>query len=246
MDYTKIYNQIIKRAQTRKLEGYVEKHHIVPKCMDGLDVKENLVELTAREHFLCHKLLCEMHPQNPKLWYALWLMAIGKQKRNYKDPYNFTSKEYERIKLEFIEHRKGKPISESHKTKISKNNSKQIIQYSTLGEYIKTFPSAIDAERHINQKPTAHWKELRNNINDCCRGKQKSAYGYIWKYEGDLLNLEDHKGSSNNFKGKQIQYDEKIYHNIEAFKKQFNLSSYMFRKLIKENLITYVNTNPRI
>ena len=144
MDYTRIYNQIIKRAQNRKIDGYVEKHHIVPKCIGGLDVKENIVELTAREHFLCHRLLCEIYSQEPKLWYALWLMAIGKKKQNYKNLYYFTSKEYERIKLEFIECRKGKPISKQHKTKIGKSNSKQIIQYSISGKYIKTFPSVYD------------------------------------------------------------------------------------------------------
>ena len=194
MDYAKIYNQIIERAQNRNLDGYVEKHHIVPKCIGGLDVKENLVELTAREHFLCHRLLCEIYPKEPKLWYALWLMAIGKKRWIYLTPYNISSREYENIRIEFIKRVKGKPISKQHKDKIGKNNSKQVTQYSTLGEYIKTFPSAADAERHINQKLTAHWKELKNNINDCCRGKQKSAYGYIWKYKEDLLNLEDHKG----------------------------------------------------
>jgi hypothetical protein len=201
MDYTRIYNQIIERAQTRKLEGYFEKHHIVPKCIGGLDKKENIVELTAREHFLCHKLLCKIYPKEPKLWYALWLMAIGKRKWIESTPYNMSSKEYEHIRIEFIKRVKGKPISESHKTKIGKSNSRQINQYSTLGEYIQTFPSAADAERHINQIPTTHWKELKNNINDCCRGKQKSAYGYIWKYKGDSLNLEDQKGSQN--KGKR-------------------------------------------
>ena len=245
MDYTRIYNQIIERAQNRKLDGYIEKHHIVPKCIGGLDVKENMVELTAREHFLCHKLLCEIYPQNPKLWYALWLMAIGKQKRNYKDPYNFTSKEYERIKLEFIEHRKGKPISKQHKTKIGNSNSKQITQYSTSGKYIKTFPSAIDAERYITQKPTAHWKELRNNINDCCRGRQKSAYGYIWKYEGDLLNLEDHVGSNNCKATKSIIYQNKTYKSQTDFFKKTGMSRYTFYKMLKDNKIIYGNQNNR-
>lgn len=204
MDYTKIYNQIIERARNRKLDGYIEKHHIVPKCIGGLDTKENLVELTAREHFLCHKLLCEIYPQEPKLLYALWLMAIGKKKWNHTDPYYFTSREYEQIKLKFITHRKGKSISNSHKIKIGNSNSKQVTQYSLLGEYIQTFPSAADAERYINQIPTAHWKKLKNNINDCCRGRQKSSYGYIWKYEGDILNLEDHKGSQD--KGKRWKH----------------------------------------
>jgi hypothetical protein len=201
MDYTRIYNQIIKRAQTRKLEGYVEKHHVIPKCMGGLDIKENIVELTAREHFLCHRLLCEIYPQELKLWYALFLMAIGKQKRTNITVYKVTSREYERIKTGFIKQRKGKPITQSHKESISKNNSLPVIQYSTYGEFIQKFSSAANAERYINEKPTAHWKELKNNINDCCRGKQKSAYGYIWKYEGGILNLEDHKGSQD--KGKR-------------------------------------------
>ena len=77
MEYTRIYNQLIERAQNRTLEGYVEKHHIIPKCLGGSNNKENLVELTAREHFLCHKLLTKIYPSlvlivqglksNPKL-----------------------------------------------------------------------------------------------------------------------------------------------------------------------------------
>ena len=43
MDYQKIYNNLIKREITR--EGYVEKHHILPRCLGGLDNKENLVDL---------------------------------------------------------------------------------------------------------------------------------------------------------------------------------------------------------
>ena len=42
MNYQKIYNQIIERAKTRQLEGYKEKHHILPRCMGGLDI-DNIV-----------------------------------------------------------------------------------------------------------------------------------------------------------------------------------------------------------
>lgn len=106
MDYQKIYNQIIERAKTRQLEGYKEKHHILPKCIGGLDVKENLVELTAREHFLCHKLLCKIYPNEYKLWYALWLMVIGKQK-NKLNIFKINNRDYERLKKEFIDKIKG-------------------------------------------------------------------------------------------------------------------------------------------
>ena len=120
MDYTRIYNQIIERAQTRELDRYVEKHHIVPKCMDGLDVKENIVKLTAREHFLCHMLLCEIYPQKNKLKHALFLMAIGKQKVKEKT-YVIGSRVYERLKTEYSEMLTGKPQTQETKNKKSKS-----------------------------------------------------------------------------------------------------------------------------
>jgi len=202
MDYQGIYNQIIERAQTRQLEGYKEKHHIIPRCIGGLDIKENLVELTAREHFLCHILLCEIYPKEHKLLWALWLMAIGKQKNKKTEPYKVSSREYERIKILFIEQSKLKKISEKHKKQVSKANSKKVYQYDFKGNLIKIYPSAAEAERFINNKPNEHWKKLRNNIDACCRLKQKSAYNYIWKYEGETLNLEEHKGAQIKWKKK--------------------------------------------
>lgn len=204
MDYQKTYNQIIERAKTRQLEGYKEKHHIIPKCMGGLDVEENLVELTAREHFLCHKLLCEIYQNNQKLIWALWLMAIGKQKSKKTEPYKVSSREYERIKFIFIEKSKLKKTTEKHRKQISKANSKKVLQYDFHGNLIKKFPSATEAERYINNKPNEHWKNLKNNIDACCRLKQKSAYGYIWKYKGDILNLEKHKGAQQKWNKKKI------------------------------------------
>ena len=193
MDYQRIYNQIIERAKSRQLEGYKEKHHILPKCLGGKDDKDNLVELTAREHFLCHMLLCEIYPNNDKLWYALFLMAIGKNRHSKTDPYKISSRTYESLRLNFIKTAKKKIISEEQKSKISKANSREICQYDFQGNLIRNWKSASEAERYMNNNPNANWKKLNNNINDCCRGKQKSAYGYIWKYEGDILNLNQHK-----------------------------------------------------
>jgi len=58
--YTKTYFQIVASAQTRLIEGYVEKHHILPKSLGGTNNSSNLVRLTAREHFICHLLLLRM------------------------------------------------------------------------------------------------------------------------------------------------------------------------------------------
>jgi len=125
MDYQKIYNQIIKRAKNRKLEGYKEKHHIIPKCLEGSNEEENLIELTAREHFLCHLLLCEIYPKELKLKQALWLMAIGKGKFK-ENKFKTNNRTYERLKLEFSQIMKkqkirlGKKASQETKNKMSK------------------------------------------------------------------------------------------------------------------------------
>jgi hypothetical protein len=123
MDYQKIHNQIIERAKTRQLDGYKERHHIIPKCMGGSNDKSNLVELTAREHFLCHILLCEIYPNEYKLRHALFLMAIGKQKIREKT-YVISSRTYERLKIEYSEMLTGKFQSQETKDRKSKSMSK--------------------------------------------------------------------------------------------------------------------------
>jgi hypothetical protein len=75
MDYQKIYNTLITRGQNRILEGYSEKHHIVPRCIGGTDEITNLVSLTPEEHYLCHLLLVKIHPNNIRLVRAAMFMT---------------------------------------------------------------------------------------------------------------------------------------------------------------------------
>lgn len=81
--YTRWYVNIIQQALLRNpIDGYVEKHHILPKCfkMGGERDRDNLVLLTAREHFICHKLLTRMTDNKAlklKLTCAVMFMAYG-------------------------------------------------------------------------------------------------------------------------------------------------------------------------
>lgn len=138
MDYQRIYNQIIERAKTRQLNSYKEKHHIIPKCIGGLDIKENIIELTAREHFISHMLLCEIYPKENKLKHALFLMAIGKQKIKEKT-YVINSRLYERLKTEFSQMLTGKPQTQTTKNKKSKSmveawSKKTNVEMSEIGK----------------------------------------------------------------------------------------------------------------
>jgi hypothetical protein len=91
----KICPRTIKKTEAMKIRGYIEDHHIIPKCLGGADVLSNKVWLTAEEHFICHKLLTEMTEEtaNGKMWSALWRM-MNKQSKNQTRDYQIDSKEY--------------------------------------------------------------------------------------------------------------------------------------------------------
>ena len=56
-----------------------------------------------------------------------------------------------------------------------------IKQYNLMGEYLGTFPSSLAAARALG-KITGKHHGAANHIVSVCRGKRKTAYGYIWKY----------------------------------------------------------------
>lgn len=129
MNYQKIYNQIIQRAQKenrkRSKTQYYERHHILPKCLGGDNNDNNLVLLTAREHFICHKLLCDIYTNNRKLIYALQLMLYvksGNQNRNYK----ISSHEYERFKILIRDNKLGVKRSLQSRLKQSNTNKGKV------------------------------------------------------------------------------------------------------------------------
>lgn len=89
MNYKRIYNALIERAKTRLLEGYVERHHIVPRCMGGSDDRSNLVALTPEEHFLAHVLLVKIHPEEKNLILAVQKMCRGRKGRRSRKMYGW-------------------------------------------------------------------------------------------------------------------------------------------------------------
>lgn len=121
MNYVKIYDQIINRAlvanRLKNTDIYFESHHIIPKSLGGTNKSDNLVLLTAREHFIAHKLLCKIYPNNDKLKYALWAM-MNLNNKNQQRMYKISSREYDQIRSEYSK-LMSLPKSEKHKQNIS-------------------------------------------------------------------------------------------------------------------------------
>ena len=53
--------------------------------------------------------------------------------------------------------------------------SKKVLQFTLDDEFIREWPSTKEIERQLGFDNSA--------VGRCCNGKQKSAYGYIWRYK---------------------------------------------------------------
>lgn len=159
MDYRRTYQLLIDKRRNNPLPDgeYGEVHHIVPKSEGGSDYADNLVKLTAREHYVAHLLLARIY-NDASMWAALMMMSSCKGK---KRQYRVSSRLYQHARSSFAEHHskvmkqiantpwfrsimskahkgkpphnKGKPCSEEQKEKLrqanlGKKQSKETIQ----------------------------------------------------------------------------------------------------------------------
>lgn len=129
MNYKRIYDEIISNAKNRITNkgDYFEKHHIIPKFDNGSNDKDNLVRLTAREHFIAHLLLMKIY-KTGKAYFAFKGMCnwkSSKQMREYKINSHLYSSAKGKYKhepetiLKIKEGNIGKRLSKEHKNKIS-------------------------------------------------------------------------------------------------------------------------------
>jgi hypothetical protein len=137
MNYQKIYDALITKAKSRPTEPeqYYESHHVRPRCLGGGDNEENLVLLTAEEHYVAHQLLVKLNPGHGGLAYAAYLMTIfcaRKQGRVTNKLFGWvrkakvsSHKEFmntPEMKAKFSELHKGKTVSEETRKKLSEAN----------------------------------------------------------------------------------------------------------------------------
>lgn len=120
MDYSRIYIELMERASIREIEGYVEKHHIVPRCMGGDNKPRNLVKLTPEEHYLAHQLLVKIYPENNGLVFAAQAMTASRHgQRSNNRRYGWLRRKHS---VAMSKLRKGKKHSAQTKQRISESN----------------------------------------------------------------------------------------------------------------------------
>lgn len=221
MNYQKIYDQIITRAKKEVLDGvrskrkrthsdfiYYEAHHIIPRCLGGSGEvwqwrwHENIVLLTAKEHYICHMLLAEIYPEDHSIWTAFWFFCNGGGVKNKK--YNVSSITYERHRLKrskiktpdhiiaiLKEVNIGKKYVRSKEYKKNVSNSKKgdknpaygkpshraivILKFDKEMNLLEEFPNSYKAAESVKGQAT--------KIIACCKNKRPYHMNYIWRYK---------------------------------------------------------------
>lgn len=111
-----IENILSTRGRNGCGEEYHEEHHIIPKCMGGLNDKDNLIDLFADEHFTAHKLLAFENPDNDALQRAFSTMA---HVRRYGRKYKVSEEDYAYIKAQNSQRLKEQWNNPEYKTNMS-------------------------------------------------------------------------------------------------------------------------------
>lgn len=98
IDYNhKLHDEFIQNILNTRdrfnVDGYKERHHIIPECCGGPTEEWNLIDLTAQEHYEAHKLLAKENPNNWELQTAWWNFCIRKASPNATEVF-ITADEY--------------------------------------------------------------------------------------------------------------------------------------------------------
>lgn len=103
MNYQSIYDQLIKNRIANPISKpqYFERHHIKPRSLGGSNDKSNIVNLTAREHFIAHLLLAKIH--GGKMWIAAHYMMNPRSKS--AKGVKIGSRTYQTIKEQHSKHK---------------------------------------------------------------------------------------------------------------------------------------------
>jgi len=202
--YKRIYDKLINKRKVDQLdknECYCESHHILPRSLGGSDDPENLVNLTAREHYIAHRLLVKFTEGNDyyKMQWALHRIVHGKT-----EPLN--SRQYNAFRIAWSNF-----LKENHP---SKQNPEWITKV-TEGVY-KQWEDAV--ERREAQS------ERMNDLN----AKRKENYDQYLKEQRERSKSGAQKSKEKT--ALRIEYNGETYLGWNDFKEATGISKHLYKK----------------
>lgn len=147
--------------RTKSKNAYYEAHHILPKSIypEYKKLPENIVLLTPREHFIAHFLLTKIYPKGSqeynKMVYALHKFTIGMKEQKKV----VSSREYEKVRLLFIEVLHNREVSDETRQKLSNS-----LKGKLLGRKIKEETKKKLSES-VKKTMTPEHRKLLSDLN---------------------------------------------------------------------------------
>lgn len=224
MDYQKVYNDLISHRKSNPLEKskelYTELHHIIPRCLGGLDDKENLVRLSGREHFIAHRLLAKIYPAVIDLRFAAMKMA---RKRGSS----------------FINSRLFEMYRAEHAEFVSKMMSRREVSPSTRAKISKFMKGRFVGEKN-GFYGRVHTQETKDKISQLNSGRESPNPSGVPRSEKDRLAIQRgvRRGDEHPMKDPEVarRHSEKM--------KGKRFAEEHKKKIGEANSSTWVLTNP--
>lgn len=205
-NYTAEYFSIINKykeeqkavVNKKDIDGYCEKHHIIPKSFGGSDKKENIVFLSAKDHFRCHQLLVLMTEGElkSKMCSGLWRM-MNKQSKNQNRDYSFTPDEYEEARINHaISH--SQRITGKNNSFYNKRHSSETIEKMSKAKKGKTYEEIFGEENGTIMRERRRLETLgKKRSSETCEKIRNLKLG---KRRPDILKriVKDRKDLYNN------------------------------------------------
>jgi hypothetical protein len=168
--YTNWYDALIIKAKNRTIHGYTENHHIIPRSLGGTDDKNNLVKLTAKEHFICHLLLTKMVSGNAQYKMNFALHMLSNIKNIGAGRYIPSSRMYD------LSRKLYKQALDNYWTDDKRKEHAEKVRPTSLGRKHKE----ATKEKHRNKVWTE--KAIQTRLNNCLKSAA-ARKGKTWSKE---------------------------------------------------------------
>jgi hypothetical protein len=166
------YTRFIGSLRGQSVDGYAEVHHIVPRSLGGSDDADNLIRLTARQHYVAHWMLSRALGGSAAR--AFFMMSnFGRYGQVNSTTYAIARQEYAELAAVQMKGRTMPPVSDETRQKQSQ---------AKLGK--KLTPEHIEKVRQarIGKKMSP---EFRKNVSQAKRGIATRGSG--WSHSDETL-----------------------------------------------------------
>ena len=170
MNYQALYDRLILAAKLRNTpkggDVVVESHHIIPRHCGGSNLKENKVNLTLREHYICHILLEKIYRGTP--YHAGMCRAVVAMNERG----GVSSTLYENIRESHILNLRNQKISAEQKQTISQANkgNKSRTGHKNSPEHIEIIRQSRTGSKH-SVETKIHLSKVRKGRQAINKGK---------------------------------------------------------------------------